>query len=171
MADALLRLYERDLIEFHLNPPDFTLDIADSPIASPFARLQASQGSRIVNLKHETVELGDLEREIVTVLDGSHAKEQLLNHLAGLVQQGKLIVTEDGQAIASSEYQKENLSILLEDALKMLAKAALLLRQDGVVAKGRSNVKSGRLHSNEQAVKPTRVKRVLSKLRFGKSTQ
>lgn len=123
----VLSLFGRDLIELYIQRPLVAQAVPERPCAPLLARLQAGSGSLVVNLRHETISLGDLEREIVGRLDGRSGRQELLEHLLGCVRDGRLTVAEDGEAVTDADQQRRNLEIVLEDGLKTLLRAALIL--------------------------------------------
>jgi methyltransferase-like protein/trans-aconitate methyltransferase len=72
LAAQLSRLYvSGGPIELHAIAPAFVREVSERPNASPLARRQAEQGATVTNLRHERVQLGDLERFTIPLLDGS----------------------------------------------------------------------------------------------------
>jgi methyltransferase-like protein len=70
----LLKLYSSagtSLLDLHVHPPAVARKVSDRPVASPLARLQAAEGTRATNLRHETVELDEVERRLLVGLDGT----------------------------------------------------------------------------------------------------
>lgn len=55
--------------------------VADKPLASPLARLQAAQQDFVANLRHEVVRLSDMDRRCLTLLDGSRTVQQIADQL------------------------------------------------------------------------------------------
>ena len=45
LGDMLLRAYAGGILEFHIHPPHFVLEVSEKPMASPLARLQSRMGS------------------------------------------------------------------------------------------------------------------------------
>ena len=76
---SLLRVYlSSRLVELHTTPPAFTAEVTDQPVASPLARLQATESDAVTNLRHESVRLGDAERVLLTQLDGTRSRDDVL---------------------------------------------------------------------------------------------
>jgi SAM-dependent methyltransferase len=83
----LLKLYSSagtSLLDLHVCPPAVTRRVGARPVASPLARLQVQEGSRATNLRHELIELDEVERRLLGELDGSRE----WTTLAGLVGDG-----------------------------------------------------------------------------------
>jgi methyltransferase-like protein len=76
---SMLRLYVSSrVVELHTAPPAFVTSVSERPVASPLARLQAIESTDVTNLRHEPVRLGDAERVLLTQLDGTRAREDVL---------------------------------------------------------------------------------------------
>ncbi|MEY2521630.1 MAG: hypothetical protein QOJ66_195 [Ilumatobacteraceae bacterium] len=76
---SLLRLYVSSrLIELHSTPPTFASSVSARPVASPLARLQATESTDVTSLRHEPVRLGDAERVLLAQLDGTRSREEVL---------------------------------------------------------------------------------------------
>src|SRR5262249_29846596 len=70
----LLKLYSSagsSLLDLHVHPPAVTRKVSERPTASPLARLQAAEGTRATNLRHELIDLDDVERRLLGHLDGT----------------------------------------------------------------------------------------------------
>ena len=96
LAEILFGAYSAGLIDLHLHPPRFTPSAGERPAASPLARLQVLNGSRVTSLRHTTVELEDaVDRCLVFLMDGSRGRAQLVagveaflrSHTAGAGEQ------------------------------------------------------------------------------------
>ena len=104
---ALAGAYAGGLVELHAQAPETVTRAGRRPSVSPFARLQATRGTRVVNRWHEPVELSTaLLRALVAALDGSRNHDELLVALA-----------DEGHSIGEPE---------LDDALREVAALRLL---------------------------------------------
>jgi methyltransferase-like protein/SAM-dependent methyltransferase len=81
LGKSLLQLYSANLVELHIRELPFVRQVPDRPLASPLARLQAASGPAVTNLRHESVSLGDLDRQVLRCLDGRHNRATLLEQL------------------------------------------------------------------------------------------
>jgi methyltransferase-like protein/cyclopropane fatty-acyl-phospholipid synthase-like methyltransferase len=130
LGQCLLTCYtsaSSSLLELHVHPARFVMEIAEKPTASPLARLQATAGPHATNLRHETVRLSDFERQLVIVLDGSRDRDALVTALADVVQRGVLTVRENQQPITDPQRLRLILQAALQEELPRLAKFALLV--------------------------------------------
>jgi methyltransferase-like protein len=112
----------------HIYPPQFTLEVSERPVASPWARWQAREEAKVTNLRHERVEVDPLNQYLLPFLDGSRDCEALIELLlAGPVAGGKLLVEQDDQPVNDPKEAREILSAELQANLQWLARAALLV--------------------------------------------
>jgi methyltransferase-like protein/SAM-dependent methyltransferase len=121
-------VYSDDLVEVHVYPPQFTLEVSQRPVASPWARFQARDEVKVTNLRHERVEVDPLNQYLLPFLDGSRDCEALVDLLlAGPVAGGKLVVEQNDQPVIDPIEAREILSTELHANLEWLARAALLV--------------------------------------------
>src|SRR5439155_8578252 len=99
----------------------------ERPRTWPLARWQAGLGSNVTNLRHETVTLGEFERQLVRHMDGQHDRAALLQILAGLVQSGKLTVRKEGEIVKDPEVIEQFLREVLDRQLGQLVRRELVL--------------------------------------------
>jgi methyltransferase-like protein len=101
--------------------------LSERPLASPLARLQAADKSKVSNLDHTVAQLGELDRQVLLLLDGKRDRAALLDVLTEMVHTGALVPREDG-AGADSGGTRAELGSLLDDCLARLVSAALMMR-------------------------------------------
>jgi len=82
-AEALLtEAYVGGVVDLFSQPAALVTTVSARPRASRIARLQAKSRSRIVNLRHESVNLADPSaRRLLTLLDGTHDRAALRNEI------------------------------------------------------------------------------------------
>lgn len=114
------------LVELHLCPPRFAAAVSERPAASPLARLQAETGNVVTNLRHEPVQLGEFERQLLRHLDGSRDHAALADAMAALVARGDLVVEEQGRPVDSTAKVARAATQGVEQLLLRLAQRALL---------------------------------------------
>ncbi len=124
----LLHCYtSSSLVELWLQPPRFTTEVTERPVASPLARLQAQAGGPVTNLRHEVVRLGQAERQTLRLLDGSRDRAGLHTGVLDLVARGVLVVKENGQPVADPARIGDLVNTILSNSLSRLAREALLV--------------------------------------------
>ncbi|MCI0456885.1 MAG: class I SAM-dependent methyltransferase [Gemmataceae bacterium] len=78
LAASLLNGYlTTPLVELSCYPPRFQLAVSERPVASRLARLQAMTGIPVANMRHESVELGPADRQLLGLLDGTRDRPSL----------------------------------------------------------------------------------------------
>ncbi|WP_425614582.1 methyltransferase regulatory domain-containing protein [Anatilimnocola sp. NA78] len=127
LARPLLRCYATTHVDLHAEPPQVSYHISEQPALSRLARLQATQPGGITNLLHEVVQLGDFERQVAKLLDGTRDRAAIVDTLAQLVANKTLVVHEKGKPVADIDQVRVILGKVLEDALPSLARKNLLL--------------------------------------------
>lgn len=126
LAEPLIRCYATNAVELSVRPAGFTLAIGERPRTTATARMQAEQSARVTNLRHETVQLTDLERAVLRRLDGSHDRAVVLAALVEMAAAGALFVHEGGQPVRDPHRLATQLEGAMESALQGLARRALL---------------------------------------------
>lgn len=127
LARPLLRCYATTHVDLHAEPPIVSAEIPEQPVISKLARLQASQPGAVTNLQHEIVQLGDFERQVAKLLDGTRDRAAVIETLADLVANKTLVVHEKGKPVTDQDQVRMILGKVLEDALPSLARKSLLL--------------------------------------------
>ena len=115
-------------MELHVHTPRMALRVSERPIASSVARLQARSSDKVTNLRHERVSLDQLDRYLLSHLDGSHDLAALVETLVtGPVASGALAIRQDDQSTAKGTDIREILAQDVTQRLRWLARAALLV--------------------------------------------
>jgi methyltransferase-like protein len=93
LATIVMEVYLGGAIELSLHPPRVATQISAFPVATPMARLQASAHSAVVNQLHETIELDQLTRHVLTRLDGQHDVDWLRRDLQRALEKSDIELT------------------------------------------------------------------------------
>jgi methyltransferase-like protein/SAM-dependent methyltransferase len=121
-------IYSENLVEAHIHPPAFVVEVSERPVASPWARQIANSEPKVTNLRHERVEVDPLSQYLLPYLDGTRTFDQLLELLlAGPVASGKLVAQQNDQSVTDPAAIREVLAGELHDNLRWLGRAALLV--------------------------------------------
>jgi methyltransferase-like protein/SAM-dependent methyltransferase len=115
LAAALLRCHECDLIEVFGTEAAFALAPSERPVASPLARLQASQGEPVTSLRHRIVDLSQFDIFVLSQLDGSRNEADLRDAVMDQVRQGRLVLEHRGQPV----HEKGLIESVVEQAVPM----------------------------------------------------
>ncbi len=82
-CEILLALMNLGMVEPAVFCPEFTLVPSERPTASALARLQASRGWPLANLRHVGVQTSNpVQNLLIPLLDGTRTREMLLDELA-----------------------------------------------------------------------------------------
>ena len=127
LAADLLQLYAANAVELHSLPSPFVTSVPEKPRTSALVRLQASQGARVTNLRHESLRVNDVERKVLGLLDGARGRSEVIEGLMAAVAAGDLSLKRDQQPIADPADRLEQLGRFYDQMLPQLGRKALLL--------------------------------------------
>jgi hypothetical protein len=131
LGELLLPLYLKQLVEISVAPARFQVTVPEFPQASPYARYQAEQGMVVTNLRHQRVELGALDHEVLRHLDGSRDRRSLAGVLEFALTTGRLTMRNAAGPVPVGDYTPALFCEVLECSLVSLAQQALLSPQTG----------------------------------------
>jgi methyltransferase-like protein len=97
-------------------------------VASPLARAQAADGLRVTNLRHESVMLNAVDRQILRYLDGTRDRAALTGVVAELVKTGEFTVKEQDKPITDPERVQQLAGPVVNERLTFLGRSALLMK-------------------------------------------
>lgn len=126
MCDQLLLLYSRGLVEALVQPyAHLTTSITDKPEISAVARYQALNTSGpVTNLKHTPIEADGFVRQVMSLLDGAHTRDQIVSILAERVQAGVFAVTNEGKTVTEASELESILKPRVDVVVESLGPAA-----------------------------------------------
>ncbi len=129
LAGNLLRAfsYSKSLIQFDSFTPQMTTTVSDRPLATSLVRHQARHSPEVVNLLHLQTKLNNFTRLVLTNLDGENNRDELLDFLVRLVQEGKITRPNDDKTSKTTDELRQSLSGELDAILKHLASLSLLV--------------------------------------------
>ena len=114
------------LIEIRPHMLPVSKDGGDKPKAPAVTRYQATHGKSATNLKHETGNLGEFERNLLLRCDGSRTRAELLEVMYSLLQQGLLNINVDGQVVTDPVKIRQMLEPAFHEALQKFAQFSYL---------------------------------------------
>lgn len=121
----LLRFYINNLIELHSQPSCFVTQPGTHPAGSLVARSQLDQGNLVTTLRHGRQVLDDFPAHVLRYLDGTRDRNELVDALLKLVDDGVLVVQRAADAITRDQLRMQ-LAAALDQTLRYLGCAALL---------------------------------------------
>jgi methyltransferase-like protein len=128
MCQLLLTAYGAGLVEVLSQPPGYTLNVSERPVASPIARRQLALGDTVTSLLHTTLEISDpLARRLVLLLDGTRDRVALIEGLLPLIDSGEATVKIDNQPVIDRIEARRLMVDQLEEALINVARIPLLI--------------------------------------------
>jgi hypothetical protein len=128
LEQLLLAAYSGEVVELHVVPSAFTLEVSARPRASPLARWQLERGDNVTTLRHAAIRIEDpLLRRLIVVLDGTRTHPTLHRELTTFVRSGEGRLERDGRVINDGEEIAQVLARELPQALDGVARLALLL--------------------------------------------
>ena len=89
IGEHLIHCAVGNLVHLHAFAPKFPDEIQSQPFAGHWARIQATEGERVTNQKHEIVVLDDPARWVLARLDGRTSIEDLADELSDRVASGE----------------------------------------------------------------------------------
>lgn len=91
-CDILHALFGSGLVEVRTASPELAVTPGVRPVASPLARMQAARSTPITTLRHTVLTTnGAMENRLISLLDGTRTRGDLVDELAPLLQTGKSI--------------------------------------------------------------------------------
>jgi methyltransferase-like protein/2-polyprenyl-3-methyl-5-hydroxy-6-metoxy-1,4-benzoquinol methylase len=125
---ALLQLSLSDLVELHVRPPNPATEVSPRPVSSPLARLQAANAARVTNLRRRGVDLAELDRAVLLLLDGTRDLDAVLESLVGQVLSGDFLLSQDGKALRDPRAARKVFAGEVGAIVRRFAASALLAR-------------------------------------------
>ena len=128
LMPTLMQCYLGNLIELIQHPPRFSLEPSHRPRAFAMARVQAADGlDRVSTLRHRTIILGDFDRLILAMLDGTRTHEQLIEGALAAIGRDEFSIQKKGQSVTDPKEARQVIADSLPAVLQQLARAALLI--------------------------------------------
>ncbi|CAA7624570.1 methyltransferase regulatory domain-containing protein [Magnetospirillum sp. SS-4] len=122
----LMRMTFAGLIRLTPEPPLYAVWLKTSPKTLPLVRIQLGQGNIVVNGRHETLQLPPISARILSWLDGTHSREDVIELASGLVANGEFFLEVDGKPIATAEERRAALAKTVDSLLSYFLAQALL---------------------------------------------
>jgi methyltransferase-like protein/cyclopropane fatty-acyl-phospholipid synthase-like methyltransferase len=121
------RLVLAGSINLYSDPGSYIVKVSDKPKASELARYQVKYFPWVTNKRHEPLNLTDIQKVVLPLLDGKHDLEALTEEVLKLVENGTLNYSKDGQVVKDLNEIRKDIRAITEQALEGLAPSALLV--------------------------------------------
>jgi methyltransferase-like protein/Fe-S-cluster containining protein/2-polyprenyl-3-methyl-5-hydroxy-6-metoxy-1,4-benzoquinol methylase len=89
----LLECGLKQVVELSLHRWPDVAPRSDRPRATALARLQAEMSCVVTSQRHQSIELRELDRQILLRLDGRHSQAELVQSISSLIESGEFAVT------------------------------------------------------------------------------
>jgi len=122
----LLKCVGASLVEARTRPYPLVLEVSGRPRANEVARLEASKGHWLTNLRHEPIRVDEFCRQIIRYLDGTRDHAALIDALDLLVVSGELVIRQGETPVMDPAAVRKVLAQILPEGLVKLAKQGFL---------------------------------------------
>ncbi len=124
----LLEGHARGLVDLWPAPPPLAVTPPARPVAWPLARARAADGRDVTSRTHLVIQLDDLERELLPLLDGTRDKDELVAALDGRAATSELVLAgDDGALVLDPAERGRLLGEVVDEALARFGRTALLV--------------------------------------------
>ncbi len=130
LGQSLLTFYasaSTSLVELSLRPPRLTAQVSERPVVGALARAQAAVGTTVTNRRHQLMPLGDLERHLVTLLDGTRDRQALLEGLSAWTSREWRPIQKDGKLLSDGPERLAALGEMIDQQLTAFSRGGLLM--------------------------------------------
>ena len=128
LTRALLEQFHRGQVELYQSPPKVRCEVSEQPATSPYARQQAVEQDWATNQRYEYLPLDAVERMLVTLLDGTRDREQLIRALDLQLYERGMRIAHEGCELTESSERATLLGEQVDQTLAKLAEAGFLIR-------------------------------------------
>src|SRR5262249_58913929 len=113
-------------VEFWRSFPRFAGRAGERPVASPLVRLMAQEGAQVTSLRHQTVTVGDFDRQVLPLPDGSQTRLSLRDRLLEAFRAGRINLAREGRPVREEHQARPLLAETIDRQLDRYAENALL---------------------------------------------
>ena len=126
LGKSLLRCYATGHVEVSVEPAKYEITPSEFPLASNLVRNLVKVQGVVTNMRHETVQLTDIEQRILVKLDGTATVDELVAEVCDLMDCGLLIAHQNGEPVTETDVRRSIASDVVKRSLEKFAKMALL---------------------------------------------
>jgi methyltransferase-like protein/SAM-dependent methyltransferase len=125
LGNELLTCASAGIVELRARGARFSTKVRERPVAWAVARAEARTAMHVSNLRHETVTIDELNRQLLMRLDGTRDRAALADELAELVRTNQLAIQQEGVEVRDPVTVRDVMAKAVDDNLAALARAAL----------------------------------------------
>ncbi len=111
LTPSLVHLLKKGVVEISACPPRCNITVPENPQVSEYAAEQLKGGSRVTNLRHETIDFGNFERILARLCDGKRTAAEIAAQLDQSVADGTFSF---GEGFSLPEDQAERRAMFTE---------------------------------------------------------
>ena len=126
----MFELYAAQLLELRSHQIEVQVELPEKPAVSALTRLQASEQAWVTTVLNEYLPINEFEARLIHLLDGSRDQAQLIDELAGQVEQEGAELREDGKLVDSQERRQELVHEYVESSLERFRESGLLYGEE-----------------------------------------
>lgn len=127
LGTEMQRSYTAGLFEISAEPAHFVTTLSERPIASWLARQQATSGVVVTTRRHLTLQLDELSRQLLILLNGSRDRADLITDWLAVAVQLGLGIEQGGKKVTEPATIKKIMQDSQERILLYMASSALLV--------------------------------------------
>ena len=127
ILSAFLRLVFADVISVYSDAGNFTNKVSGTPMASAYARYQATHNNWVTSQKSEKTDIDIFTRILLQYLDGTNDIENIRKKMFMHFEKNELQINENGRQIFDREEISRRLEPLIDNYLLNLAARAILV--------------------------------------------
>jgi methyltransferase-like protein/SAM-dependent methyltransferase len=127
LSSDFVQLFSLGVAEIRPRSLGVSSGASKKPKVRDLVRLYAKTGGPLINLRHETITLNDMGRNILGLLDGKRTEKKVLTDLVGLATSSKINVQRNGEVIKDPDTLKEVLVKPVRDTVNTLANHGFLI--------------------------------------------
>ena len=127
LGTEIQRSYTAGLFEISAEPAHFVTTLSERPIASWLARQQATSGVVVTTRRHMSLQLDELSRQLLILLDGSRDRAALITDWLAVAVQLGLSIEQGGKKVTDPATIKKIMQDSQERILLYMASSALLV--------------------------------------------
>ena len=127
VLNNFMRLLLADVINIYSDPGNYTIKVSQQPMASAYARYQATGNNWVTNQRSEKINIDLFTRVLLQYLDGENDTKIIHKKILKHFENNELHINEGGQQIFDGKEIRRRLKPVIDRTLKNLAKNAILV--------------------------------------------
>jgi methyltransferase-like protein/cyclopropane fatty-acyl-phospholipid synthase-like methyltransferase len=126
IEELVLTCFPSGHVEVHARPSRFVREGGERPRTPVFTRHQAERALVVTNLRHEMTRVDELQRRVLTLLDGERDVPAVEEALVSVVADGEVTLHREDQEVTDEDTIRELIHEALPHVLQKVTQKALL---------------------------------------------